>query len=111
MDLGRRIKRVRMDRKITQKELADLVDADAGYISRIENNKQTPSVQTLERMAKGLECDISEFFGEKQQIPSELQGKVEWIAFAEEMNKKELTPDEIKKIIEVFNMMKDGKLK
>lgn len=105
MSLGNRIKRLRKEKNLTQKQLADKLQTDAAYISRIEGDKQNPSIPALERMTEVLECDLSDFFGEKVNVP-ELEGKVEWLTFAAEMEDKNLTPEELRKILEVFDIMK-----
>lgn len=108
LSIGKRIKRLRTTQKLTQKQVADQLETDAAYISRIESNKQNPSISSLERMAKVLNCEVSDFFGEKINIP-ELKGKIDWLTFAEEMEEKSLTPEELRKIVEVFEMMKGKK--
>lgn len=60
--LGKRIRRARKDRKITQEELADRVDLHYTTISRIERGISNPPVQTVNKIAKALKVDISDLF-------------------------------------------------
>jgi transcriptional regulator with XRE-family HTH domain len=105
MSLGNGIRQIRQQKKMSLRKLGEAIQTDASYLSRIENNQQNPSIHTLDRIAKALDCEVSDFFGAKGEIPEELKGKVDWISFAEEMEEKNLTPDEIKKILEVFEIM------
>jgi len=53
--IGKRIRRFRMSRNITQEELAFQIDTSAAYISNIERGKKKASLQKL--------CEISEILG------------------------------------------------
>lgn len=52
--LGSRIKKVRMDRDITIKDLAGSAGVSPGLISQIENGQTVPHLDTLERIAGAL---------------------------------------------------------
>ena len=106
MSTGKLIRQIRQQKKLSLRYVAKQMQTDPSYLSRIETDQQSPSLNTLERIASVLNCDVGDFFGDKAEIPDVLKGKVDWISFAEEMEDKQLTPDEIKKIIEVFEIMK-----
>lgn len=72
-DLGSGLKRLREARGLTQREVAtrglsDLTDPPdiesvSNYMSRVELGKErNPSLEFLERMAKGLDLTLSDFF-------------------------------------------------
>lgn len=46
----------------TQKELAERVGLSTTSLSRIITGDQTPSLETLEKIAVALGCDVSELF-------------------------------------------------
>lgn len=48
------IKQYRKKRKLTEKQLAAMVDISQGYLNKIEKGLKTPSLQTLEKLAKAL---------------------------------------------------------
>lgn len=48
--------------KISQAELAEKIDTSPNYISKIETEKQFPSVQMIEQLAMALECDSVDLF-------------------------------------------------
>ena len=48
------------ERKMTQEQMATLIEREPAYISRIENGRQKPSLDTLLRICCALELDISD---------------------------------------------------
>lgn len=60
--LGKRIRRARKDRGITQEELADRVGLHYTTISRIERGISNPPVQTINKIARTLRVDMSDLF-------------------------------------------------
>jgi transcriptional regulator with XRE-family HTH domain len=52
--LGQRIRRMRIERKLTQKQLASLVYTDHTTISLIETGKVTPSIGTFRMLAEAF---------------------------------------------------------
>ena len=60
--LGKRVRKARRDRKITQEELADRVGLHYTTISRIERGISNPPVQTVNKIAKALKVDMSDLF-------------------------------------------------
>lgn len=54
MDYGRSIKMLRASRKLTQKQLAERIGADASFVSLLEGNRRSPSTETLEGIAREL---------------------------------------------------------
>ena len=45
---------------MTQEQMATLIEREPAYISRIENGRQKPSLDTLLRICCALELDISD---------------------------------------------------
>ncbi len=60
--LGKRIKELRKGCQLSQEQLAERVDVDPRYISRIELGKCFPSLDTLERIATSLSVEMRELF-------------------------------------------------
>ena len=58
--LGTRLKDLREQLGLKQEELATKVNLDRGTISRIENGEQSPRLETLERIARGLGRPVEE---------------------------------------------------
>ncbi len=62
MKLGARIKALRAQRNIRQKELARAAGLTPSLVSQIESDKLTPSLHTLGRLAGALGVPIGAFF-------------------------------------------------
>ena len=60
--LGERIKEIRKSRKMTQAELAEFINVDSKYISRIETSNGSPSLELLEKIACALKVEIKDLF-------------------------------------------------
>lgn len=57
-NLGERIRKIREEKGITQKDLAHSIDKDQQSIQRLEMGKINPSIYYLYEIAKGLEVDV-----------------------------------------------------
>ena len=60
--LGLRIKEFREKQKLTQEKLAELVGIDAKHLSRIENGRNYPSIETLEKLTDNLHITFEDVF-------------------------------------------------
>ncbi len=56
----------RMERHLSQQELSKRTKIAQGDISKIERGKANPSVKTLDRLAKGLGCELVIEFRERR---------------------------------------------
>jgi len=61
-NLGARIKAIRLQKQISQNELATRCEFEKASMSRIESGKTNVTVLTLLKISKALETDMSEFF-------------------------------------------------
>lgn len=64
MDIGEKIKRMRIEKQLTQEELANRCELSKGFISQLENNLTSPSIATLIDMLEILGTNLREFFNE-----------------------------------------------
>lgn len=64
--IGQRIKELRKSKGVTQKELAERAMINVTQLSLIENDKHSPAIETLLRIAEGLGCKIVVQFVEKE---------------------------------------------
>ncbi len=65
MEIGVKIKRLRVLSQLTQEELADRCELTKGYISQLENDLTSPSISTLVDILAALGTDLKEFFNEE----------------------------------------------
>ena len=64
MDIGDRIRRLRLQRGLTQEELADRCELSKGFISLVERDLTSPSIATLVDILESLGTDLKTFFSE-----------------------------------------------
>lgn len=69
--LGMRIKEFREKRKLTQDKLAEMVNIDPKHLSRIENGRNYPSFETLEKILESLQVSYEDIFNYKHFITKE----------------------------------------
>ncbi len=72
---GKRIRELRRQKHMTQRDLADAVDLDFSYISKIENDrlKYSPSFKSILRIARVLDVDELELLELADKVPSILE--------------------------------------
>ena len=59
---GEQLKRIRAYNGHTQESLAKALKVNRSYINALENERRTPSIAMLERIAAELNCSIKDFF-------------------------------------------------
>lgn len=92
MNIGYKVKELRIQKGLTQEELADRSELSKGFISQLERDLTSPSIATLVDILQCLGTDLKEFFNdtEEEQIvfgtndyfektDDELKNKIEWI--------------------------------
>ena len=103
MDIGSKIKELRMLNGLTQEELADRSELSKGFISQLENDVTSPSIATLEDILQCLGTTLSEFFAREEspvqkvfgqddyfeKEDEELGNKTEWIIPNAQKNRME----------------------
>ena len=67
MEIGSKIKRLRLQLSLTQSELADRCELTKGYISQLENDLTSPSISTLIDILSALGTDAQTFFKEEEE--------------------------------------------
>lgn len=66
MDIGHRMKELRIQYGLTQQELADRAELTKGFISQLERNQNSPSVGTLLDIIQCLGTTPAEFFADEE---------------------------------------------
>ena len=62
------VERIRLERGLSIQSLADNIDMDRGQLSRILSGTNSPTLETMERIAKGLKCDVRDFLEEPSAL-------------------------------------------
>lgn len=92
MDIGNKIRELRIQKGLTQEELADRAELSKGFISQVERDLTSPSISTLMDILQCLGSNLKDFFNdacEEQTVfhdkdyfekeDPELHNKIEWI--------------------------------
>ncbi len=92
MSIGNKIKELRIQKALTQEELADRTELSKGFISQLERDLTSPSIATLTDILQVLGTNLSDFFSEEceeqivfkdadyfEKIDNDLSNKIEWI--------------------------------
>jgi len=64
MDIGNKLKELRIQKGLTQEELADRSELSKGFISQLERNLTSPSIATLIDILQSLGTDLKDFFND-----------------------------------------------
>lgn len=67
--VGGRIRRRRRDRSLTLAQVADATGLNVGYLSQVENDKASPSLETLAALADALDVPIAWFLLDQSVVP------------------------------------------
>ena len=92
MDIGSKLKELRVLKGLTQEELADRSELSKGFISQLERNLTSPSIATLTDILQCLGTSLGEFFREEpeeqivfgkadyfEKYDPELKNEIKWI--------------------------------
>ena len=67
MDIGYKIKQLRIQKGLTLEELASRSELTKGFLSQLERNLTSPSISTLSDILEALGTSLSDFFKEEKQ--------------------------------------------
>lgn len=92
MQIGHKIKTLRIQKGLTQEELADRSELSKGFISQLERDLTSPSIATLVDILQCLGTNLEEFFSNTtseqvvfkasdyfEKIDTELHNQIKWI--------------------------------
>ena len=67
--VGQRIRRRRRERSLTLAQVAEATGLNVGYLSQVENDKASPSLETLAALAAALDVPIAWFLLDQSVAP------------------------------------------
>ncbi|MEK6690094.1 MAG: helix-turn-helix transcriptional regulator [Nitrospirota bacterium] len=115
-EIGERLRKLRKEKALTQKELSKRVAVDYSYIGKIERGEQLPSIKMLIRISEIYSVPIGYFFHEDpligllEHLPEEL------IDIAGDKKKriflkllKDIDEEDIPLIIEILRLLNEHK--
>ena len=103
MEIGNKLKRLRLKLGLTQEELADRCELSKGFISLLERDLTCPSIATLCDILESLGTDLPGFFSEKAEEKilftesdtktmtdgDDLRGSIRWLVPSAQKNSME----------------------
>ena len=103
MEIGAKIKRLRLQRGLTQEELADRCELSKGFISQVERDLTSPSIASLTDILECLGTDLPSFFSDPREEkivfteddiyvkedPDGLKGCIKWLVPSAQKNRME----------------------
>ncbi len=103
MNIGEKLRRLRLQRNLTQEEMADRCELSKGFISQVERDLASPSIATLTDMLECLGSNLTEFFSEKgdektgfaqsdmfvKEDEEQLRGSITWLVPSAQKNAME----------------------
>ena len=102
MKIGNKIRRLRLQRGLTQEELADRCELSKSFISLLERDLTSPSLDTLSDLLETLGSDLPTFFREQdeklvfgaedifvKEDPEGLKGLIKWLIPSAQKNQME----------------------
>lgn len=69
MKLGQKLRQLRVDKQMTQPDLAEALGIEQSYLSKLENDKSLPSNDVLNRILDVFELDLAELIDALGQGP------------------------------------------
>ena len=80
MTFGERLRELRKAKNLSQRALAEKVDINFTYLSKVESEKldfaQYPSEELIRKLAKALEADVDELLLLAKKIPPQIRRRV-----------------------------------
>ena len=67
MSIGNKIKQYREENKMTQKDIAEILEVEAGTISKYESGMIEPNIESLKRLAETFHITIDELLKEDEE--------------------------------------------
>jgi len=78
MEFGRRLRELRKQKNISQRDLATQVAVDFTYLSKIEGGRLAPpSEDVIRRLAQALDADENELINLAGKVPKDLKAVLE----------------------------------
>ena len=102
MEIGDKLRRLRLQRGLTQEELANRVELSKSFISLLERDLTSPSLDTLSDLLETLGSDLPTFFAEAdeklvfgdqdifvKEDPEGIKGQIKWLIPSAQKNQME----------------------
>jgi transcriptional regulator with XRE-family HTH domain len=69
-EIGKRVRRVREQRGLSQQALADAADLQQTHVARLERGRHDPSLRVLRKIALALDVDLGALVTDSPDAPA-----------------------------------------
>ncbi len=84
--LGEKLKRIRTERELSLEDLAKKTKLTRSFLSQVEHNKTSPSINSLISIAHALGISVGDLFREEESLEHSVLHKEDRISFSIERN-------------------------
>lgn len=106
MSVGKNVRKIRKEKGLSILDLKNLTGLSKSTISDLENDKSSPTIETLQKIAKALNVDIKEFFKNESEKQSNTEDDLEDVfpegVYVLRRASKELSPEAKKQMIKIM---------
>jgi XRE family transcriptional regulator, master regulator for biofilm formation len=105
--VGERLAYLRNKKGYTMRKVAEALNIDPSYISRIEKG-HIPSIKILQSFAELYEVKLSDLLESGEGISSiKIEVEYEWFEFVEAMKQRNMSPEQIIKYLDTIEDVKE----
>ena len=109
-NIGAKIKALRLKNNLTLKELASRCELTTGFLSQLEHNVSSPSIQTLEDIIEALGSSLKDFFSENEETKLVFNKDDYFEHETQDYTIKWIIPDALLKGGDIFNHIDDDNI-
>lgn len=107
MNIGENIKQFRKNKKITQKELGELIGVKAITIRKYESNEREPNIETLNKIATALGVTINDLVKNEEKASNKNSIGIRFLDMNKLGNEKEQIIKVVEEMYEFINAKND----
>lgn len=97
MNIGNKIKEIRLSKNLTQEQLGKLINKSTVSIRKYESGNTNPPIEVLQRMSDALEVSLNDFISYEEQRNTKNLEDIERLI--------EKYPQHKAKILDIFNLV------
>lgn len=103
--IGKRLKQLRTENKISQQELANRLGTVISSISMYESNERTPSPEILIKITNIFNCSLDYLFEITNNKNEVLKQPDDYFYVVQHAKEKKITAERLKKIIDYIDLI------
>ena len=73
---GSAIKKARLEKKLTQEKLAELIDITPNHVKQLESGRRNPSMKVLNKLVYALNISLDSLYSNSNDETQELKNKI-----------------------------------